>query len=579
MTKAELLSSIEKSMALGIPQSDKTKEALEELEKSHYTVTLTGEFQVGKSTLLNKVFLGSDVLLTEGKGLATTAIPSKIVYAPQKELTVVYCDPARKPDRYFGNAVTSDLLRSLTTASGEEARLALARKIRHVVLGIPAEPLRTYSFFDTPGVNDPNTELIERTTAETLPESDIVLFIVDASKSLTEDAKKYLSKAVFANGMSRALVLASYKPQVYLSAENRKAILDNIRAELSLIGRGYVPVVSYTYDTEVDGEILHGPEEILGTILDYLAKNRDASKIDKTAYQLVGDAVSYAESLKAKIEVSGKGEEEISALNRKIEVVARELDARYNQTVNDFTSDFARIQGASATRLHNALLDENDNQSALNIFMAQFEGITDANAVKKQIESAVAFTAPIVQSKMVECATEFIDELRQSIQNISYAASNAAAGVAISTDFAPSVNGGWAGKLNPTLVKWLEVGGVALILGPIYGVVTAFLDKIPVIQSFLPHTMLTTMIISSLKTSFKDSLIVAYQGQLGQMEDAAVSVKDSIKEIFSDIYHERISPFQEAIQAGAGKVLSPEDIQTAKDLIEKVNAFSASLTA
>ena len=150
--------------------------------------------------------------------------------------------------------------------------------------------------------------------------------------------------------------------------------------------------------------------------------------------------------------------------------------------------------------------------------------------------------------------------------------------MAISTDFAPSVNVGWAGKLNPTLVKWLEVGGVTLILGPIYGVVTAFLDKIPVIQQFLPHTMLTTMIISSIKTSFKNSLTVTYQGQLGQMEDAAISIKDSIREIYSDIYHERISPFQEAIQDGAGKVLSPEDIQNTKILIEEVNAFSASLT-
>lgn len=577
MNKKEILAMAEKSAELGITKSERTREALAELENPHYTITLTGEFQVGKSTLLNKVVLGSDVLLQEGKGLATTAIPTKLVHAPQKELTVIYCDPTREPAHFFGDAVTPELLRTLTTAQGEEARLALAREIRHVILGVPVEPLRTYTFFDTPGINDPNTELIERTTAETLPESDIVLYVVDATRPLPADAKCYLSRAVFANGMSRAMVLASYNPKFYKSAEERVEILDNIRAQLASIGRNYVPVFSYTYDPEVDGDILHGPAEILGTILDYLAKNRDASKIDKAAYRLVGDAVAYAEALKAKIEVSGKGKEEIASIEKKIESTAINLDAQYNQTLNEFSLEFADVQSASATELRDALLKEDDANSAINVFMAQFDGITDANSLKKQIEPAVASVAPVVQSKMAECATNFSAELRKVLEHTSENVTNAVSRISISTDFKPSVSGGWMGKINPTLLKGLEIGVAVILGGPIFGIVTAFLDKIPFIQSVLPHTHLTAMIVSQLKKSFKESLAAAYQGQLQQMEDAASTIKDAIKDTFSDIYRERISPYQDAIKTKS--VLSPEELENTKALIKKIDAFSASVTA
>ena len=117
----------------------------------------------------------------------------------------------------------------------------------------------------------------------------------------------YLRKAVFSAGMSRVMVLASYKPQVYMRAEDRQMVLDNIKAQLSSIGRGYVPVVSYTYDPGVEGDILRGPNEIMDAILRYISENKEIAKIDKLAYQLSSDVVAYIESLKASVEVSGKG--------------------------------------------------------------------------------------------------------------------------------------------------------------------------------------------------------------------------------------------------------------------------------
>ena len=80
MNKQQIIECVSKAKELGIPLRGETQTAIAELETPHYTITLSGRFQVGKSTLLNRAMLGSDVLLTEGIGLPTTAIPSKIVY-------------------------------------------------------------------------------------------------------------------------------------------------------------------------------------------------------------------------------------------------------------------------------------------------------------------------------------------------------------------------------------------------------------------------------------------------------------------------------------------------------------------
>lgn len=577
MNKREITERIEKAKELGIPLRGETQKALAELENPHYTITLSGRFQVGKSTLLNKVMLGSDVLLSEGIGLPTTAIPSKIVYAPVKELTVVYRDEGKQPDHYYGEAVTPELIRSLTTAKGEDARLALSEKIRHVVLGMPVEALRTYTFFDTPGVEDPNKVLIERTTAETLPQSDVVILVVDASRQLSEDDLDYLKRAVFTEGMTRVMVLASYKPQVYVAPEARTAIINTIRAQLKQIGRDYVPVVSYTYDPEVEGDILHGPEEILGAVLKFLAENCEGAKIDKLAWLLSSDAVAYAESLKAKIEVSGKSADELEELKRRIEAVARNLDAQYNQTVCDFSVKFSVIQSETSTSLRSALLGKENEKSVLNGFIKQLNDVSDLNSLKQKVESAVLMAGSEVQSHMAEAGSLFAKQMREALQSVSEQADAAASSIALSPEFKPIVSGGWAGKVSPAIIKAIEVVAAGLLGGPIYGVVAYFLDKIPVLGKAMPHTMLVSMAKRSFITSFENELAVSFQGFLGQMENAESSVKDGIRELFASIYAERIEPYEKAAKEQSGNLLSAEDAKTIRAQIAKTESFVATV--
>lgn len=577
MDKQMVMAMVEKVKGMSVPLSERSLQALSELENPHYTITLTGEFQVGKSTLLNKVMLGTEVLLKEGKGLPTTAIPCKVVYAPEKKLTVVYREASKPEKQYLEPEITEELLQSLTTATNEDARTALAKEIRYVRLELPVEAIKAYTFFDTPGVDDPNTELIERTTAETLPESDIVLMVVDASKTLSSKTMDYLSNAIFSAGMSRVMILASYKPQFYLMAEERAAILSTIRAQLASIGREYVPVVSYTYDETVEGDILRGPEEIMAAILRYIEANRETARVDRLAYALSRDVMAHVETQKALLAVSGKSEQEIEALELKVEAVARSLDAQYNQTVNDFLLECSTIQNELEDTLRGQLLGEENPDSALNLFMTQIEQAKDATEVNAMTEAAVARVSRVVQSRMVECAAEFKRRMEVTLMRVSECVAVASDTIVISSEYEGSVSGGWLGRINPHLLKAFTVGGALLVSFPLAALLI-FVDKIPILKALAPGNILKHMILKSYRKTLDDSLTTALGGFLDQMKLAVAKIKEQIGVVYEGLYEEKIKPYHDVIATERGKTLDIEAQEKVKAFIDRLIAVCRELS-
>ena len=69
----EVTSNIEKMRELGIEPDNGVMEAFREIRTPHYKVAFIGKFQVGKSHIINKVFLNDENLLAEGVGLCKTA--------------------------------------------------------------------------------------------------------------------------------------------------------------------------------------------------------------------------------------------------------------------------------------------------------------------------------------------------------------------------------------------------------------------------------------------------------------------------------------------------------------------------
>ncbi|MDO4571651.1 MAG: dynamin family protein, partial [Planctomycetia bacterium] len=161
----------------GVSLSQETLETQRELDNPHAKIALVGCFQVGKSSLLNRAFLGEELLLKQGDGRCTTAVMTKVVYGLEKRLTVVYRDAQRSAKVYQGEEVTQELIASLTTVdepdemARQEKRTAVAREILYIQIEYPCEALKKYTFYDTPGIDDPNQELIELTTFQFLPET------------------------------------------------------------------------------------------------------------------------------------------------------------------------------------------------------------------------------------------------------------------------------------------------------------------------------------------------------------------------------------------------------------------------
>lgn len=62
-TLAEAVSRLSEN---NLPVSELTKISVSRLENPHYRIGFVGQYQVGKSTLINRVFLRDDLLLKEG---------------------------------------------------------------------------------------------------------------------------------------------------------------------------------------------------------------------------------------------------------------------------------------------------------------------------------------------------------------------------------------------------------------------------------------------------------------------------------------------------------------------------------
>lgn len=74
--------------SLGYKLSDKATVQVNNLENPKYDITVVGKYQVGKSTLIKKVFLSDNPILIEGQGLCTTSFAINIMYGDAEKLEI-----------------------------------------------------------------------------------------------------------------------------------------------------------------------------------------------------------------------------------------------------------------------------------------------------------------------------------------------------------------------------------------------------------------------------------------------------------------------------------------------------------
>ena len=148
-------------------------------ENSKYRIAVAGKFQVGKSTLINKVFLSDNPILIEGEGLCTTSINTEIEYAPTRKLELFRWEDSDKLTETTLKEIENPTMDDLKSSTVGKDRLSLSKSISKVKLYEPNESLHNYTIIDTPGIDDPDYEILQNTTFRIIPSSDIAIVVVE----------------------------------------------------------------------------------------------------------------------------------------------------------------------------------------------------------------------------------------------------------------------------------------------------------------------------------------------------------------------------------------------------------------
>ncbi|MDX9720443.1 MAG: dynamin family protein [Myxococcota bacterium] len=185
LEKLDTLARLARRVGLGSLAQELAEEKLPALRAGSLSVVVLGEFNHGKSTLLNAL-LGTPVLPV---GITpTTACIVQIEYGAERSAAWVDMDGESHPLHF-------DAL--------EETVREESERVRHVALrypfsGFPAK----MRFIDTPGVNDISQQRVE-VTYGIVPRADLVVFVLDATQVLKRSELRFIEERLLSSNRDR----------------------------------------------------------------------------------------------------------------------------------------------------------------------------------------------------------------------------------------------------------------------------------------------------------------------------------------------------------------------------------------
>jgi predicted GTPase len=167
-------------------------------EEAPLTLLVVGEFNTGKSTLINAL-LGEPIL---PMGIVpTTATVNVLRHAQEPSISLVYRNGETLPCPWDAEA-----LQKLTIRHGTHEEIA------YVMVGSPQVPSEL-QIIDTPGVNDV-CETRAEIVFEWVPKADLVLFLLNAQQGMKQTEMEFLRKRVLGQTLTRVVFVLNHSDRL-----------------------------------------------------------------------------------------------------------------------------------------------------------------------------------------------------------------------------------------------------------------------------------------------------------------------------------------------------------------------------
>jgi len=171
--------------------------ALKKLAEDSFDIAIIGEFNRGKSTLINAL-IGKDVLPMDV--LPTTATLNRITYNIAPYVHVNFKD-GREDDVDIENL--KGYVTKLTDESSE-----MAKSIDEVIVNYPINYCKNnVDIIDTPGLNDESA--MTEVTMSVLPKVDAALMVIMAQSPFSESERSFLESKVITSDLGRILFVVT----------------------------------------------------------------------------------------------------------------------------------------------------------------------------------------------------------------------------------------------------------------------------------------------------------------------------------------------------------------------------------
>ena len=561
MSKKDVINSgIQLARKYGFTVPPALDKEIADLANPQYRVAVVGRYQVGKSTLINRVFLRNNQILTEGNGLATTAAGTETSWGPSRSMKVYDWD--NNCIKTIDDPTADDVREWTVGAAG--AREALINKVGKVCITEPNDGLKSYTILDTPGVDDPDVSLLIKTTYNIIPSADAAILVTEPRMLDTREIELLQNKLV-ANGISRLMVMISYNPKQAMTAKRRADIVETIKAMLNNAGVKNVPVYMFSFDPELE-DTLNTPEKINTAILQYLDANVQPGREDRVVAHVkkfLGDCV---EALKVRIAAAGMSAEKRSAQILELDAQRKEMEDKFAKISSRLNDDFFGIANRHSLDL------KTKSSQIFKDARATIDKAADITELKKIIDSLNENLQKSLADLLLAQTADMKEEIRVAV-------AKRIPEMEIGRPKTPDTNlgdivfdPGFFAKIPNWIYELINIVGVDFLLpgGFIWGTIFRIIQtKIP----FLKDLTLQNLALTLMKNNIISAIDTASQELTDNIDakfkESFAAISENINNCIRELLDERIAMIKENIND------APDAVDTAslENGVTEINRF------